>query len=130
MDRPAADLSGKMTYGSIELLPMPASRIVFGTEFQNPALDEAQHRRDCRALARRKERKDRFRIRRARREVAEELAVEVDGELTGVLLAAENRVVEDRLQFFRRRHCKFATAAAISTSLASGATVFGRAVVS
>ena len=31
MYRPAADLSGKMTYGSIELLPMPASRIVFGT---------------------------------------------------------------------------------------------------
>ena len=31
MDRPAADCSRKMTYGSIELLPMPASRIVFGT---------------------------------------------------------------------------------------------------
>ena len=31
MDRPAADCSRKMTYGSIELLPMPASRVVFGT---------------------------------------------------------------------------------------------------
>ena len=66
-------------------------------EFDFAAFDEAQHRRDHRALARREEREDRLRRRRARRQIADEPAVAVDGELAGVLPAR----VEEFLQLAR-----------------------------
>ena len=67
-----------------EFWPVLRDRTV---EFDFPAFDEAQHRRDHRALAGRKERENRIRHRRARRQVADELAVAIDGELAGVLPA-------------------------------------------